>query len=526
MAKRKIKNAKIPRSLPKGQIIEAVDPFQNSYGFTPPGSANYAWGGGMGGTQTSFAGVGNGDAIQPLSSANTLMSNLRYYLISNFRQILSQCYVEIGLVKTIIDIPVDDAIRGGVEIKSKQLDEQEIKKLSNELEYKKDFMKLAESAKWERLFGGSGIIVLVDDQDPESPLDIESITEETDLRFRSVDMWELFNTEQNVLDDGEGDPLQPEEEDFEYYNLYGHKIHKTRVITMKGRPAPSFIRPRLRGWGVSEVEHLVRAINQYIKAADLTFELLDEFKIDVFKFKNLVSTFLSANGKEKVDKRVAMANERKNYQNAIVLDSEDDWDHKTINLTGIAETQQSIRKQVSSEMRIPVSKLFGSSDGSGLANSTQDDLENYNAMIESSVRSQIKYPLMNMIQLRCQQLFGFIPDDLEIEFKPLRVLSAIDEETVKTQKFARLIQAKADGSITVQEFRSAINKGALMDIILDAEIDNIEDDNNDPHLEDVLSGANKEVEEEKSDGGEPKKEEKKMSNERIPFPQRIKRLFK
>ena len=50
---------------------------------------------------------------------------------------------------------------------------------------------------------------------------------------------------------------------------------------MKGLTAPSFLRPRLRGWGFSVVEKLVRSINQYIKATDLGFEVLDEFKLDV-----------------------------------------------------------------------------------------------------------------------------------------------------------------------------------------------------------------------------------------------------
>jgi len=43
-----------------------------------------------------------------ISQATTVFENLRYYLVSNFRQILSQAYVEIGLIQTIVDIPVDD----------------------------------------------------------------------------------------------------------------------------------------------------------------------------------------------------------------------------------------------------------------------------------------------------------------------------------------------------------------------------------------------------------------------------------
>ena len=45
------------------------------------------------------------------SDPMTMFKNLRWYLLSNFRQVLSQLYVEIGLVKTLVDVPVDDAVQ-------------------------------------------------------------------------------------------------------------------------------------------------------------------------------------------------------------------------------------------------------------------------------------------------------------------------------------------------------------------------------------------------------------------------------
>ena len=78
-----------------------------------------------------------------------------------------------------------------------------------------------------------------------------------------------------------------------------------------------------------------------------------------------------------------------------------------------------------------------------------------------------------------------IPDDLELEFKPLKELSALDQETVKTQKFTRLSAAKTAGEITTLEFRDAANKGALFDVQLDTDEDGLSDD---PQLDEVLSG--------------------------------------
>ncbi len=435
---------------------------------------------------------------EQVESVDTLFTNLRWYMVSNMRQVLSQAFVEIGLVQTIVCVPVDDALRGGILLKSKQIDEDQIKLLQLTLDRDGDLETAGWAAKWERLFGGAGILVMVDDQDPSTPLEINSITKNSEVTLRDCDMWELFQDRQNV----EG--FVREEEISEFYSYYNEQVHKSRVMPLKGLKAPSFVRPRLRGWGLSVVEALVRSMNQYLKATDLGFEVLDEFKLDVYKIKNLVNTLLSPNGTASVKQMIQTMNWQKNYQNAVVMDSEDDFDHKQLSFAGLAEAMEGIRMQVASDMRMPVSKLFGQAVVGGLGQSDGNDLENYNAMVESEIRQKIKYHLLRICEIKCQKLFGMIPDDLELEFKPLREESPLDQETVKTQKFTRLLQAKQAGELTTEEFRDGCNKGNLFDIQLDTTNDAL----NNPELgidEDDVAGD----EGEKNPGsGEEKKEVK------------------
>lgn len=427
-------------------------------------------GGGAWGSLGGFSGQGGG-SMEQLSDSGTLFASLRWYMVSNFRQLLSQCYVEIGLIQIICDIPVDDGLRGGVKIKSQQLDEDQIKELKNYMDREDDIGTMGQGAKWNRLFGGAGILIIVDDQLPEEPLDLAAIGPDTEVTFKAVDMWELFDDRQDTEGYEVADTSGSDE--FDTYDYYTTQVHKSRVMKLKGMVAPSFVRPRLRGWGFSVVETLVRSINQYLKASDLTFEVLDEFKIDVYKIKNLVNTLLGPNGQTQIQKRVQLANWQKNYQNAVVMDSEDDWDHKQLSFAGLAEAQAGIRKQVAADMRMPISKLFGASESTGMGNSDQNDMENYNSMVDSQVRTKLKFDIVRLIEIRCQQRFGFIPDDLEIEFEPLRVLSAVDEETVKEKKYARVADAKAKGELTTIEYRDACNKGKLFDVVLDTNTDAI-----------------------------------------------------
>jgi len=470
MARKKVKNNKdkaVVNSKPPEQ------PIVNSLG----GALGY---------DSLFGGIpGYGGQNEVVSDSATMFSSMRWYLVSNYRQLLSQAYVEIGLIQTVVSVPVKDGLRGGIMIKTKQLDEEQIKKLHLECEREDDLGTAGTAAEWERLFGGSGIIILLDDQDPETPLDIEAIGPKTKLEFRAVDMWELFWNKQNT--EGYDEKLQ--EPEFDFYNYYSENLHRSRVLRLKGMTAPSFVRPRLRGWGFSVVETLVRSINQYLKATTLGFEVLDEFKLDVFKIKNLTSTLMSSNGQSLVQQRIQMAQWQKNYQNALVMDSEDDYDHKQLSFSGLAEAMEGIRRQVAADMRMPISKLFGTSENGGMNNTDQNDQENYNSMVEAEVRSKLKFHIVTMLNIRCQHMFGFIPDDLEIEFKPLRELSAMDQETVKTQKFARLLQAKAANELTTLEFRDACNKGNLFDIQLDTTDSGLDAD--DPELDEVAKTDDK-----------------------------------
>lgn len=434
--------------------VEVANKFMNSFAET------IGLGGGVSPMGYPFNQYAPGSAT--VENVGTIFKNLRWYMISNMRQVLNQAYVEFGLVQTIIDVPVDDALRGGVQIKSQQLEESQIEELKASLDRDDDLNIAGQAAKWNRLFGGAGVLILTD-QDPEEPLELDQITKDTPLEFRAVDMWELFWDKQNT----EGYDPTIQEENFEYYNYYGEQVHKSRVMRLKGLTAPSFIRPRLRGWGFSVVEILVRSINQYLKGTDLAFEVLDEFKVDVFKISGLTQALASPVGVEAIKKRVQLANWEKNYNNALTMDKEDDWDHKQLSFAGLGDAMMQIRMQVAADMRMPLTKLFGIS-AAGF-NSGEDDIEVYNAMVESQVRNKIKYTILRMLEIKCQKMFGFIPDDLQVSFEPLRYMSSEQEETVKTQKFTRLQTALQAGAISLKEFREACNKGELFDITVDVD---------------------------------------------------------
>ena len=186
--------------------------------------------------------------------------------------------------------------------------------------------------------------------------------------------------------------------------------------------------------------------------------------MDVYKIKNFAASMMNPQGVQAVRERVQLANMEKNFNNAITMDSEDEYAQKQISFTGLAEVMKENRMQIAADTRTPISKIFGIAS-SGFS-SGEDDIENYNAVVES-LREKEMHPLTTMVKLRCQQKFGFVPQDLKINFLPLRILSSEQEENVKTQKFNRLSTAQNSGTITMEEYRDGVNRDNLLPIQLD-----------------------------------------------------------
>ena len=202
-----------------------------------------------------------------------------------------------------------------------------------------------------------------------------------------------------------------------------------------------------------------------MKNQDVIFELLDEAKVDVYKMKGFNTSLMTSQGSAGVARRIQNANMVKNYNNAIVMDTGDEYEQKTMTFTGLAEMLIQIRQGVAADLRMPVTKLFGISSAG--FNSGEDEIENYNAMVESEIRSKCKGVIVDLLGIACQKEFGFIPDDLQIEFESLRIVSSKEEEEVKTSQFNRVMAAYTSGLIEDVDAKAALNRDSLLPVEID-----------------------------------------------------------
>lgn len=396
---------------------------------------------------------------QTIAQPFTFTEGMAFVPFTLNRIALSYGYMSYGLVQTVVDQPVEDAFRGGITIESKELDEADVKTFNTAMEKANDLTAIKETARWARLYGGAGLLI-VTDQDPQTPLNVNRIKEGSDLAFIAADRWELILTALSISGNQYG-VVGWQEVANAPFNYYGIQLDSTRAIKMLGRSAPSFIRQRLQGWGMSELERCMREINTYIKFQNLLFELVDEAKIDVYKIQEFNNSLATAQGTTLIQARIQLSNLLKNYRNALVVDKEDDYEQKQIAFGGLADIFQEFRVNLCSALKIPYNKLFGES-ATGLG-SGEDSMENYNSMLDSDVRDKVRPLVREALELRMRAVFGYVPD-FTWKFQPLRVLKETEQAEVDAKTQARALELFDRDLLSGKEVMESLHKSKLLNV--------------------------------------------------------------
>lgn len=332
---------------------------------------------------------------------------------------------------------------------------EDIRRIEIYLRRDETWKKLQQALYWKRLFGGAAMVIL-DGRNPATPLDLEKINKDTPLEFYVTDNWEISNTDMNATKFNDIDWMADTP-----FQLRGHPIHKSRVIVFKGKDFPPLYRPIGRGWGMSILEPLVRTLNKSIKNENVIFELLDEAKMDVFSLYGLNDAMQDEHATEAITKRVAYAEQVKNYMKAILMDSEDEYAQKQIHFSGLSDLKIDARVDVASDARITMNKLYGTSPAG--FNSGEADRETYADTVEAEIRIPTESAIIKILEVVGRKVLEKTLD-FDIAWSSLIRTSEYEEEKQKTLKLANLNEANMFGRITNKEWQEAVNKYKLLGI--------------------------------------------------------------
>jgi phage-related protein (TIGR01555 family) len=404
---------------------------------------------------------------------------------------LAALYEGSGLFSKIIDAPAEEAIKHGFELQD--VTDAKINDFISEALDELEWENTAATAiKWSRLFGGSIIVMLVDDgRGIDEPLDWKNIKSIDELRVfeRAIVVPDETSMYRYVPGNPLGGNRYGEPEFYTVSSRYGYfNVHESRCLVFRNGRVPEFSANSIyQLWGIPEYVRMKQALANSELAYGSAPKMLERCVQAVYKMKNLAEELSTEDGEQNVLKRLEVIDLARGLLNSIAIDNEgEDYDFKTFSFTGVADVIDSTCNMLSAVSNIPQTILFGRSPAGMNATGTSD-LENWYNYIERVQKTQVKKNLRYLLSVIFQagMYHGEIDEipKIKISFNPLWSLSEQDKANVdKVKADTELVRANTANLyiqaevISSDEVRSALAKTDEFDI--ETMLDDMEDDEN------------------------------------------------
>lgn len=394
---------------------------------------------------------------------------------------LAEKYQYNGLFSKIIDRPAEEALKHGMKY---NVGDPQLEEFLDDALDRLDWEDKATTAiRWARLFGGSIIVMLLDDGGGlEEPVNWQDV--------RSVE--ELLVYERAVVQPDPDTYRTGKATYFDVSSTYGgfFRVHRSRCLVFKNGSLPEFGAPQQYFyWGLPEYIRIKRDLSIVLKTHQNAANMIEKSVQPVYKMMGLQDTLAAEGGDTAVLKRLNVIDQARGMLNSIAVDMDgEDYAFQTFQLSGTQEILESTYNLLSAVTCIPQTILFGRSP-SGENATGESDLENYYNFVEGIQKRMLKKNIRTLLKAVTQAgvYDGSIEDPGTIKptFKPLWSLSEAEQATVELTK-AQRAQATAQTAqlyidmqvLQPDEVRQALSQDGSLNIedILDNQPEDAQDD--------------------------------------------------
>lgn len=352
---------------------------------------------------------------------------------------LGAMYMADGLGGRIIDVVADDMTREWIYLEGPADDiiKEELVRLDAEKHFN-------EAIKWQRLYGGSLLIMgIMDGQMPDKKVN--------ENRIRNIEYLKVVDRTCIPINECVFD-TNPRSPNFGKVMVYKVKlrvkdqeismmVHASRCIPFFNDPVPSYIGSAssldLRYWGMSSLQRVYEDIRDLGGISQSTVNILYEFIVGKYKLEHL-NEMLAQGAEKQLVTRMEIMELSKSILNAVILSSNEEYTRDYATLAGLPEVIDRFMLKLSGSTGIPVTRLFGRSPA-GLNATGESDLRNYYDLVEAQQRNRLFPPLRRLVTLLCKFKGVEVP---EIEFNSLYQLDEKEKADVE-KTYAEIEEIKS-----------------------------------------------------------------------------------
>lgn len=394
-----------------------------------------------------------------------------------------------------VDLVADDMTRAGVDFHTEiSPDDQEL--IENEAVNLDVWGKINETIKWSRLYGGAIGVLLVDGQDPKTPLRLDTVGEDQFKGLLVLDRWMVEPSLEDLVTDYGAHLGLPK-----YYRvtanapaLRGAVIHHTRVaLRMEGIQLPYQQRMTENMWGISVLERLYDRMIAFDSASTGAAQLVYKSYLRTLKIPGLRD--IIAAGGAAMNGIVAYADMMRRFQGVegiTLLDGEDEFEaqgHQAF--SGLSDALNQFGQQLSGALQIPLVRLFGQSPA-GLNSSGESDIRTYYDGIRNQQRKHMKVGVTTVYKLLAQSKGIALPDNFGLDFTSLWELDDTQKSEVANKTQTAVSGAYADGFISqkgaMKELRQSSKVTGIFTNITQEAIEAADDEVAPPDINEGLPG--------------------------------------
>lgn len=428
---------------------------------------------------TTKDGFANLTARMGMGAQNVLSEGTYIFdLLTRNRVKLEAMYRGSWIVGAAVDSVAEDMTREGINIHG-TTDPEHIQQLQSKLTRLGIWDSLLDTIKWGRLYGGAVAMLVIDGQDPSTPLRLESIGKDQFRGLRVYDRWRLQPSLEEIIEDGFDAGLPA------YYTMISDvntgklsnlKIHHSRVVRFIGIQLPVMQAITEQLWGESIIERLYDRLVSFDTATSGAANLVNKAHLRTVGIDKLREV-LAAGGQAEENllkmfhhMRMLQVNE-----GLTLLDKEDQFTAHSYSFSGLSDMILQFGQQISGATGIPLVRLFGQSPA-GLNSTGESDLRMYYDNISAQQESRLREGMLKILRVLHRSMFGVdAPDAFDFDFVPLWQTSTKEKAEIATQVSnmvgAMFERGIIDQATALQELKQASEYTDVFTNITDAQIE-------------------------------------------------------
>lgn len=399
-------------------------------------------------------------------------------LLTRNRIKLEAMYRGSWIVGAAVDSIAEDMTRAGVSIKGDS-DPEQIEQMQVQMTRLGVWSALLDAIKWGRLYGGAVAMIVIDGQDPSTPLNVSTVGRGQFKGLRVFDRWQLQPSLQNIVVDGMdfGLPMFYDViSDVTTGQVSNVRIHHTRVIRQIGVQLPAYQAITEQMWGESVVERMYDRLMAFDTATSGAANLIQKAHLRTVQIDKLREV-LAAGGKAEENLLQMFHHMRmlQTNEGLTLLDKEDTFQAHSYTFSGLSDMILQFGQQIAGATGIPLVRLFGQSPA-GLSATGESDLRMYYDNVASQQESRLRDGLMRVLQVMHQSLFGTpAPQSFDFDFVALWQTSSKEKADISTAVTNTVVAAFNAGIISadvaLQELKQSSESTGIFSNITQEEID-------------------------------------------------------